>query len=148
MKIGAIIKSEEFPQKHFRNNLTFIIFWEHEGLFYPSEDWDDFGLTIIGWWVGTIMRFIAGENEGEFCFMDGPYSILATYDQASEELELFPERTNIVWKIKLSAIIEALISTVNYIYNFLWDRNVADEELLWFKKCLQILNDSLLPLKK
>lgn len=35
-------------------SLIFGIAWEHEGVYYPSEDWIDFGSTILDFWlVGT-----------------------------------------------------------------------------------------------
>lgn len=148
MHIKAIIKDEDLLTQNVKDKLIFTIFWQHNEISYPSKDWEDFGCVVIGWWVSTVIQFLAGENEGEFSFMDGPYSISAKYNQDSEALVLFPEQTNSVWEIQLRIIINALISTVNYIYKKFSDNNVHEEDLLIFKQYLEALEDCLLQLKK
>ncbi len=45
---------------------------------FPSAEWDDFPLVVLGWWIRELKAvFISpGARTFEFRFMDGPYRIL------------------------------------------------------------------------
>jgi hypothetical protein len=43
---------------------------------FPSSDWDDFGVVILGWWLREFGDFMRGDQAvAVLRFMDGPYEI-------------------------------------------------------------------------
>ena len=42
---------------------------------FPGENWDDFPVVILGWWLSALAR--ADCEEAECSFMDGPYEFMA-----------------------------------------------------------------------
>jgi hypothetical protein len=43
---------------------------------FPDQDWDDFGVVILGWWLQEVAAF-AGfvRDHAIFRFMDGPFEL-------------------------------------------------------------------------
>jgi hypothetical protein len=127
-----------------RENLTFRIFWEHNGSYYPMEDWVDFGCIIIGWWVSSLIRFQRGSSRESFTFMDGPYSIDAQFDKVSGEVELKPKGTNLVWTIKITEIAENLLQIVESLQHVLVYSNISSKDQVAFEKYSEALRESFL----
>jgi hypothetical protein len=41
---------------------------------FPENNWDDFIVTILGWWLTSTIEVISGKESKGYCyFMDGPY---------------------------------------------------------------------------
>lgn len=46
---------------------------------FPHQEWDDFIVVILGWWIEAIQTLHNGETESAYLrFMDGPYHIQIT----------------------------------------------------------------------
>lgn len=42
--------------------------------FFPAEDWDDFPVVILSWWLEALLSIEGGQRGKVLCqFMDGPY---------------------------------------------------------------------------
>lgn len=48
------------------------IYFQIGDSFYPAENWDDFSVVILGWWLQEA-RCIKPVGRFDFRFMDGPY---------------------------------------------------------------------------
>ena len=50
------------------------IFFEFEKGFFPGENWNDFILIILDWWINAVLDLV-DKKKTELDFMDGPYAI-------------------------------------------------------------------------
>lgn len=58
--------------------ITGEIFFSVSDDFFPEENWNDFIVIVLGWWLNTLKSYDEKEkSEFEMCFMDGPFSIKA-----------------------------------------------------------------------
>lgn len=76
---------------------------------YPMSHWSDFGYVVLGWWRGTVIRLLEGDNEGEFDFMDGPYCVKAKYDRDTGKVQLIPldesaQEEGIIWTTTITEL--------------------------------------------
>lgn len=56
--------------------ITGEIFFEVSNKFFPEENWSDFIVVILGWWVNNLRNYYQRREDCfELCFMDGPLSI-------------------------------------------------------------------------
>jgi hypothetical protein len=125
-----------------REKLTFRISWEHNGTYYPAKDWTDFGCIIIGWWVSGVIKLQRGSSQEEFTFMDGPYSIAARFNRVSEEVELRPEGTEVVWMVKITEIARSLVQVVEMLRQSFASLDFRGEETIIFEKYSEILRET------
>ncbi len=96
-------------------NLPFGIAWEHEGTWFPDDQWDDFGLVLLDWWCGALLRLVAGARVERLQFMEGPYAVLIAIDQFDEPARLTFEGSAAEWHVPLveiAAAISAAAATV------------------------------------
>jgi len=56
--------------------VTGEVWFSIDGVDFPSRNWNDFAVTILGWWVEAAISLAAGE-EATFGFMDGPWLVEA-----------------------------------------------------------------------
>ena len=71
-----IILDKNFPHSEFG---AFSIYFEKEKRFFPSEDWDDFMVSIIiDWYAETNKHNQFNESEFDLLFMDGAYYLHVT----------------------------------------------------------------------
>lgn len=149
MKIHINFDDPDFVSlNESKNYAVFQICWEEDGIFYPDKIWDDFGLTILGFWISTIQDLLNGEKESEFVFMDGPYSILIKYKPTTKEVKLFPKGLETVWKSNIVIIIEELIAALDKVNAELKNRQVFHEyQNSIRKKGIKILKECLAKLE-
>jgi hypothetical protein len=146
MNIKIDVGEEILSLNSFNDKTVFGIYWEHDGVFYPSESWTDFGYIIIGWWVSTIIRFSNQETEGDFSFMDGPYSILAKYNKKTGNLILNSENKSIFWQANILDIIQSLHDAINLIQVKFMNCIKQEESLILIKylealeECFRLVN--------
>ncbi len=144
MNIRIKIDERDFPVDNgIRENLMFEISWEHDGIYYPTKNWVDFGCIVLGWWVSTIIKLLRGDDEGNFAFMDGPYAIAVKINRESMELELMPKGINVAWKVHLTELIEVMIQAISVVYKEFVLREVQEEDKIILKKYSDILKDYL-----
>lgn len=47
-----------------------------DGVEFPSADWDDFIVVVVGWWTKAVCKIISGSSGHEVVdFMEGPHSV-------------------------------------------------------------------------
>jgi len=94
----------------------FFIWFEHDGKVYPDEEWMDFGFTIISWWINNLLQILMGiKEEGEWDFMDGPFSFNIKYEKSNRVIEMIPEGENYIWNIDIIELAEELARAFNNI---------------------------------
>jgi hypothetical protein len=102
-----------------RDVLLFRIAWRCDNIYYPQENWIDFGLVILGWWLGIADRLWQGIQEEDFFFMDGPYSIKAIQHQAEDVVELIPRGLDVTCRTSLAQLSDELIHAANEVCSVL-----------------------------
>lgn len=66
-------------QLQARRPVVCPIFVEIGSLRFPNEQWSDFPVVILGWWMEGSVALQSGTSaEAVFRFMEGPYELLAT----------------------------------------------------------------------
>lgn len=56
--------------------ITGEIFLSISDDFFPEENWNDFIVIVLGWWLNRLKAYYEKEEDKfEMCFMDGPLSI-------------------------------------------------------------------------
>jgi hypothetical protein len=93
----------------------FGIAWKCEGVFYPSDDWLDFGAVILSWWLVSAHRLLKGKDEDEFVFMDGPYSIKIKYCRQADFVQLNPSGLDMTWEVPFYQLAQELIRAANQV---------------------------------
>ena len=138
MKIHVNLDEQYLSETKY--SICFAIYWEHNGIFYPEENWVDFGMDLSGFWTNTIMELIEQDyKESVFNFMDGPYRIQAQYDHNSKLVKLLPEKDDFVWEANIDTIIQELIWVIEKIYVELEQQN----KLSKYKDSLERYHDIL-----
>lgn len=57
-----------------RRSVTGKLYWENEqGSCFPSRDWSDFVVIVLGWWCAAVIELVRGSNVATLDFMDGPF---------------------------------------------------------------------------
>lgn len=87
------------------------IFFEFEDSFFPSENWNDFILIILDWWLNAALELIDKKTTG-FLFMDGPYEVSITLDDSRNCKMKFIER-----KTKAKNILKTISLPLNKLIN-------------------------------
>jgi hypothetical protein len=123
--------------------LLFEVSWENNGIYYPMKHWSDFGNVILGWWFVTTVELLKGANEGDFSFMDGPYSLKAKYNRQTGIVELLPEKRDFVWNIPIIDLVKKLIQALDKTCEELAKRGIGQKEQASLTQCSTILKNYL-----
>jgi hypothetical protein len=52
------------------------IFFRKGSIEFPTNDWDDFVVVLLEWWLRALMPIVRGEEaSAELLFMEGPYQV-------------------------------------------------------------------------
>lgn len=65
-----------------------------DDVFFPEQEWDDFVVVIMGWWLDGFLKISMGKQSKCICsFMDGPFEFTVT-PQTQERwlIEFFEKR--------------------------------------------------------
>lgn len=54
--------------------LSGLLFVEVNGLYFPAENWGDYVLPVLGWWLENAIKLNFPDSEVKNIFMDGSYS--------------------------------------------------------------------------
>ncbi len=87
------------------------IYFEHNGEFYPDDDWIDNPATLLGWWLHSITELLQGREGQGLSFMEGPFFIKITLNNS--ELLLECEEGHISWKVDSFELSKELIRAAN-----------------------------------
>lgn len=60
-------------------SLVAPIFLSVDDEFFPEENWSDFSVEILGWWVSELIEQLRGRRVGKYLFKDGPYYFEAIF---------------------------------------------------------------------
>lgn len=123
---------------------VFPINWEHNGIYYPDQVWPDFGVIIIGLWIGTIIELLEENQELIFTFMDGPYYLKAEYDAKIGMVKLFPKGMNTIWTVPLAVLIQEIKEAVCKTREEFEKRNIRKKDRFNLEKSNLILQQCLL----
>ena len=100
---------------------------EKDGVAYPSDDWTDFGVVIVGWWFVQARRLLKGAITADFSFMDGPYSLDAK--KHDDLLTLTSTDGKIIWELTLKDFCTSLSEAIKAIALQLLRLQIADYDL-------------------
>lgn len=125
--------------KNGEGTLFFEVTWEDNGIHYPMENWSDFGDVILGWWGTTIVQLLEGSDEGEFLFMDGPYSVKAKYNRRTGIVELIPKGRDTVWRMPIIDLLKKLVQALDKASGELVRRTSGEEKRAALAKSSAVL---------
>lgn len=123
--------------------LLFEVSWENNGIYYPMKHWLDFGNVILGWWFATTVELLEGADDGEFSFMDGPYSLQAKYNRQTGIVELSPETSDFTWYLTITDLVKELIQALDKACEELTKRGIGQKEQASLKQCSRTLKEYL-----
>jgi len=63
-------QSFELSQSKITGEICFVI----DNQFFPEQNWNDFVVVILSWWLESLMKLILSDDGSsyDFSFMDGP----------------------------------------------------------------------------
>jgi len=61
--------------------------------YFPSEDWDDFSVVILNWWLENIIAHCEGQLLSDNNFMDGPFLFRTRVDGDWIEISFYEDET-------------------------------------------------------
>lgn len=68
--------------------LSGLLFVEVNGLYFPAENWGDYVLPVLGWWLENAIKLNFPDSEVKNIFMDGPYSFRLCRSTGSDTVRL------------------------------------------------------------
>ena len=82
-----IIFDESTLHQSKKGSITGVVFFDFGEVLFPDDRWNDFVVVVATWWLGALERLERGiDREVVFEFMDGPYSIMLTRQDANNVL--------------------------------------------------------------
>ena len=75
-------------------SITGAICLSDGNFYFPSQDWDDFPVVILGWWIETLSTPLLHGAQKECLFMDGDYAFQVSPHSADEWLIVCANRTD------------------------------------------------------
>ncbi|KEQ16543.1 hypothetical protein [Endozoicomonas numazuensis] len=117
----------------FSDLTTGIILFDLSGYQFPSKNWDDFVVTIMGWWLRAIIDLKTGASrKEELYFMDGPYLVTVEKRNTSMCSLFFMERDIAVLKTvdlyPLDDLADSLLSAAQQVYSTCLEHQWQDED--------------------
>lgn len=100
---------EEIIRRYYNRGspIVFSIYWNHDNEDYPSSQWTDFGVVILGWWLVDVRGLVRGADQEEFLFMDGPFSLLTRRNEDTLHISL--KRDTAQWTVPLKQFISEIV---------------------------------------
>jgi hypothetical protein len=103
----------------------YTIYWEHGDDVYPSIDWADNGVIIVGWWLGKAIELLQGKPQTRFSFMEGPYAV--NVKVAEGLVSIRPRGQRRAWIVGIRTFIGELAGVGVKIAEDLEDLGIATE---------------------
>lgn len=117
----------------------FNIWFEHEDVIYPNPGWSDFGAVILGWWLVTARKLLQGELQGDFPFMDGPYSLKVIRLFSSGMVQITFRGLTDVWEVELTEFVLAISEAAKRTHHVLTTLNIHHQEQAGLKTGIEYL---------
>lgn len=92
------------PQSSFTGD----IFFDYDGIYYPSKDWNDLVCSMIAMWLWNFELILKKKQDKfELHFMDGPYIIYGHYSDGEAKLR-FTRGKDVVHEavVKMKSLIQ------------------------------------------
>lgn len=120
--------------------LLFGIAWENEGIYYPANDWVDFGIVILGWWFQVAAKIPEELTQSQLRFMDGSYSIKVSYNKQEMTVMFEPDGLDVTWQTSVGKFRQELIQAAYTIIDKLSQMNIDIESQTALTKAVELLN--------
>lgn len=107
----------------------FRIYCVHEGQAFPSDQWLDFGLTMLSTWLQATLRLLKGARDERLPFFDGPFwlSVYRKGDTLKVHLyRAFVEGDTCLgeWQLSLDDFVREIVRASKQIHTDLWQRGI------------------------
>ena len=115
MPLSEIAVCVETADLEKRSNVTGPIWLDIDGVSFPSKNWTDFPVIVLGWWLSNLRPLVEGSVDKVECpFMDGPYSLeVSEKDNGSWLLNCFrTESSGNVYQTGGEVLPERLIESI------------------------------------
>lgn len=87
------------------------IYFEHQGEFYPDNDWIDNPTILLGWWLYSIEEILLSKEGQGLSFMEGPFHINIYEDD--DNLIFKSEDKEISWVVNKFDFAKELVRVAN-----------------------------------
>jgi hypothetical protein len=96
MKEARLILGDDSLSRSNSGHIHGLLCIQVEELRFPSADWNDFVVVVLGWWCRACHELIGnGNGSPEVPFMDGPYRVqMQRHEKQSIELKLIENRSS------------------------------------------------------
>ena len=114
------ISTESLSRSNF-GSITGAICLSDGNFYFPSQDWDDFPVVILGWWLEALSTPILPGAKKECLFMDGDYAFQVSSHSADEWLIVCGNRIDAHATSQSTAIVNVneFMSTLRSVANSL-----------------------------
>jgi hypothetical protein len=105
----------------------FTIYWQQNGISYPTETWMDFGTIILGWWTVAILKLIHGDSPQELYFMDGPFKL--SVELANDQSIICTDSNmTVAWTSTLGELVSEIKKASERVIRHLSDLGVDEKQ--------------------
>lgn len=74
MAIALTIEADSLMQNR-SGAIVGRIYFRSNGLAFPDNQWSDFPVVVLAWWLDALGRLLEGADNESLPFMDGPYRV-------------------------------------------------------------------------
>ncbi len=86
LKIHARLSPREGPERAPRASVSGVLYLEFDGAFFPGENWVDYVLPVLGWWMEGAPRLFQPDQDVKNVFMDGAQAFVLRRVAGSDAL--------------------------------------------------------------
>ena len=106
-----------------RSGVSGRLYVEVEETFFPAQDWGDYVVPVLAWWLESASRLTLAEIDVKNIFMDGAYSFVLRRTQGADDVRIS------FWDAKRPMLEERTISYRRYLAALRGAAKVAIAEL-------------------
>ncbi|KEQ18658.1 hypothetical protein [Endozoicomonas numazuensis] len=139
------LKSESLSKSDFSGEITGVIFFSLGSFQFPEQGWDDFAVTIMGWWLRALIDLKTGASEEEkLLYMDGAFSVMVEKRSTSICCLHFIKGDTQVLKTMdlypLSDLADSFLSTAQQLYSACLDHQWISDDIDLLKERIEQLS--------
>lgn len=89
MTAACLHVAEASLERSFTGQVTGLLWLQIGATAYPDDNWSDFVVIVLGWWLQQVNSLLGGARTIVLRFMEGPYAVELTeigYESASVRL--------------------------------------------------------------
>ncbi|MGI9278998.1 MAG: hypothetical protein ACR2PX_05125 [Endozoicomonas sp.] len=140
------LRDESLTRSDCSGEITGIIFFKLGSFQFPEQDWDDFIVTIMSWWLRALIDLKTGvSKKEELLFMEGAFSVTLEKRNASmcclrfmkgdiralKNIDLYP----------LSDLADSFLTAAQQIYLACLDRQWKSDDVDLLEKRIDQLSE-------